>query len=90
MAAERTGGARRATIGRAATRRRRMASSLCVENEALDIIRTASSTMSRVAPTEDDTAHEDDTRNMFMPSARRRVAVGSSRAGTSFEIVKTP
>ena len=63
---------------------------LCVENEALDIIRTASSTTSRAAPKEDDTAQEDDTRDILMPSARRRVAVGSLHAGTSFEIVRTP
>ena len=63
---------------------------LCVENEAFEIIRTASITTSRAAPKEDDTTQENDTRDILMPSARRRVAVGSSsRAGTSFEIVKT-
>ena len=63
---------------------------LCVEPEALDIIRAAGSTTSRAAPKEHDTAQEDDTRDILMPSARRRAAVGTSRAGTSFEIVRTP
>ena len=63
---------------------------LCVENEALDIIRVASSTTSSAAPKEDDTAQEDDTRAILMPSSRRRAAFGTSRAGTSFEIVRTP
>ena len=61
---------------------------LCVEPEALEIIRAADSTTSRAAPKEDDTAQEDDTRDMLMPSARRRAAIGSSRAGTTFEVVK--
>ena len=61
---------------------------LCVENEALEIIRMASSTTHRAAPKEDDTAQEDDTRDILMPSARRRAAVGSSRAGTIVEVVK--
>jgi hypothetical protein len=60
---------------------------LCVEPEALEMIRTASNKTSRAAPKEDD-AQEDDTREILMPSARRRAAVGSSRAGTTFEIVK--
>ena len=60
---------------------------LCVENEALEMIRAAGNTTSRAAPKEDD-AQEDDTREILMPSARRRAAVGSSRAGTSFEVVK--
>ena len=63
---------------------------LCVENEALEIIRVASNTTSRAAPKEDDTAHEDDTRDILMPGARKRAAIGSSRARTSFEMVKTP
>ena len=63
---------------------------LCVEPEALEIIRAASSTTSRAAPKADDTAQEDDTRDILMPSARRRVAVGSSRAENTFEIVRTP
>ena len=62
---------------------------LCVENEALDIIRTAGR---RTCPTEpqtrDDTAQDTDTRDIEMPSARRRGAVGRTRAQTSFEIVK--
>ena len=61
---------------------------LCVEPEALEIIRVASSTTPRAAPKEDDTAQEDDTRDILMPSARRRAAVGSSRAGTIVEVVK--
>ena len=60
---------------------------LCVEPEALEMIRAAGNTTSRAAPKEDD-AQEDDTREILMPSARRRAAVGSSRAGTSFEVVK--
>ena len=60
---------------------------LCVEPEALEMIRTASNTTSRAAPKEDD-AREDGTREILMPSARRRAAVGSSRAGTAFEVVK--
>ena len=62
---------------------------LCVEPEALDIIRTAGNKTSRAAAKEDDPAQEDDTRDILMPSARKRAALGSSRAGTSFEIVKT-
>ena len=58
---------------------------LCVEPEALEIIRTASN--SRNAQQIDDTAQEDGTRDILMPSARKRVA--SSRAGTNFEIVRT-
>ena len=61
---------------------------LCVENEALEIIRAAGNTTSRAAPKEDNTAQEDDTRDILMPSARRRAAVGSSRASTTFEVVK--
>ena len=61
---------------------------LCVENEALEMIRAAGNTTSRAAPKEDNTAQEDDTRDILMPSARRRAAVGSSRAGTTFEVVK--
>jgi hypothetical protein len=60
---------------------------LCVEPEALEMIRAAGNTTSRAAPKEDD-AQEDDTREILMPSARRRAAVGSSRAGATFEIVK--
>ena len=60
---------------------------LLVEPEALEMIRAAGNTTSRAAPKEDD-AQEDDTREILMPSARRRAAVGSSRAGTSFEVVK--
>ena len=60
---------------------------LCVEPEALEMIRAAGNTTSRAAPKEDD-AQEDDTREILMPSARRRAAVGSSRAGTTFEVVK--
>ena len=63
---------------------------LCVENEALEIIRAAGNKTSRAAPKEHDTTQEDDTRDILMPSARRRAAVGSSREGTTFEIVKTP
>ena len=63
---------------------------LCVEPEALEIIRAAGNKTSRAAPKEDDTAQEDDTRAILMPSARRRAAIGSSRAGTSFEIVRSP
>ena len=68
---------------------------LCVESEALEIIRAAGNKTSRAAPKEDDTTQEDDTaqeddmRDILMPSARRRAAVGSSRAGTNYEIVKT-
>ena len=61
---------------------------LCVEPEALEIIRAAGNTTSRAAPKEDNTAQEDDTRDILMPSARRRAAVGSSRASTTFEVVK--
>ena len=43
---------------------------LCVEPEALEIIRTADSTPTRTAQKKDDT--EDDTRDILMPSARRR------------------
>ena len=60
---------------------------LLVEPEALEMIRAAGNTTSRAAPKEDD-AQEDDTREILMPSARRRAAVGSSRAGTTFEAVK--
>ena len=60
---------------------------LLVEPEALKMIRAAGNTTSRAAPKEDD-AQEDDTRDILMPSARRRAAVGSSRAGTTFEVVK--
>ena len=63
---------------------------LCVEPEALEIIRAARNTTSCAAPKEDDTTQDDDTRDILMPSGRRRAAVGSSRAGTTFEIVKTP
>ena len=61
---------------------------LCVEPEALEMIRAAGNTTSRAAPKEDNTAQEDDTRDILMPSARRRAAVGSSRASTTFEVVK--
>ena len=60
---------------------------LLVEPEALEMIRAAGNTTSRAAPKEDD-AQEDDTREILMPSARRRAAVGSPRAGTTFEVVK--
>ena len=63
---------------------------LCVEPEALEIIRAAGHTKSRAAPKEDDTAQEDDTRDILMPSARRRAAVRSSRKGKTIDIVKTP
>jgi len=53
---------------------------LIVEPEALEMIRAASNKTSRAAPKEDNTAQEDDTRDILMPSARRRAAVGSSRA----------
>ena len=55
---------------------------LCVEPEALETIRAAS-TASRNAQEIDDT--EDDTRDIFMPSARKRGAASSR----NFEIVKT-
>ena len=58
---------------------------LCVEPEALEILRAASN--SRNAQQIDDTAQEDGTHDMLMPSARKRFA--SSRAGTNFEIVRT-
>ena len=62
---------------------------LCVENEALEIIRAAGNTTSRAATKEDNTAQEDDTRDILMPSGRRRAAVrGKQRTQTSFEIVK--
>ena len=61
---------------------------LLVEPEALEMIRATGNTTSRAAPKEDNTAQEDDTRDILMPSARRRAAVGSSRAGTTFEVVK--
>ena len=61
---------------------------LIVEPEALEMIRAASNKTSRAATKEDNTAQEDDTRDILMPSARRRAAVGSSRAGTTFEVVK--
>jgi len=61
---------------------------LCVEPEALEMIRATGNTTSRAAPKEDNTAQEDDTRDILMPSARRRAAVGSPRAGTTFEVVK--
>ena len=60
---------------------------LCVEPEALEIIRAASSTTSRAAPKDDDAAQEDGTRDILMPSARKRAK--SSRAGTNFEIERT-
>ena len=62
---------------------------LCVENEAWEIIRAASNRTSRAAPKEGDTAQEDDTRDIMMPSARRRAADGRACTRTSFEIVKT-
>ena len=68
---------------------------LCVESEALEIIRAAGNKTSRASPKEDDTtqeddtAKEDDTRDILMPSARKRATVGSSRAGTNFDLVKT-
>ena len=61
---------------------------LCVEPEALELIRAASNKTSRATPKEDDTTQDGDTRDIEMPSARRRVAVRTSRAGTTFEIVK--
>ena len=61
---------------------------LCVEPEALEMIRATGNTTSRAAPKEDNTAQEDDTRDILMPSARRRAAVGSSRASRTFEVVK--
>ena len=63
---------------------------LCVGPKASEIIRAASSTTCRAAPKEDDTTQEDDTRDILMPSAHRRAAVGSSIKRTSPEIVKTP
>ena len=63
---------------------------LCVEEAALEMIRGASNTTPRNAPKEDNTTRDDDTRDVLMPSARRRAAVGSSRKRTSLEIVKTP
>ena len=62
---------------------------LCVENEAWEIIRAASNKTPRAAPKEADTAQEDDTRDVLMPSARRRAAVGCARVSTTFEIVKS-
>ena len=61
---------------------------LCVEPEALEIIRAASSTTAHATQKKNDTAQEDYAREMLMPSARRRAAVGSSRAGTTVEVVK--
>ena len=62
---------------------------LCVEPEALEMIRAASNKTSRAATKEDNTAQEDDTRDILMPSGRRRAAVrGKQRTQTSFEIVK--
>ena len=62
---------------------------LCVEPETLEMIRAASNKTSRAAPKEDNTAQEDDTRDILMPSGRRRAAVrGKQRTQTSFEIVK--
>ena len=61
---------------------------LCVEPEALEIIRAASNTTSRNAPKEDDAAQEADTRDILMPSARR-AAVRGSRARTTVEVVKS-
>ena len=63
---------------------------LCVEEAALEMIRAASNTTPRNAPKEDNTTRDDDTRDILMPSARRRAADGSSRKRTSLEIVKTP
>jgi hypothetical protein len=57
---------------------------LCVEPEALEIIRAASNGRNAQQV---DTTQEDNTREILMPSARRRAA--SSRAGTKFEIVRT-
>ena len=61
---------------------------LCVEPEALEMIHAASNTTSRAAPKEDDATQADGTRDMIMPSGRRRAAVRRKRTQTSFEIVK--
>ena len=61
---------------------------LCVEPEALEMIRAASNTTSRAAPKEDDATQDDGTRDIIMPSGRRRAAVGGSRARTTVEVVK--
>ena len=62
---------------------------LCIEPEALEMIRAASNKTSRAATKEDNTAQEDDTRDILMPSGRRRAAErGKQRTQTSFEIVK--
>ena len=61
---------------------------LCVEREALEIIRAASGTTSRAAPAAQDAMQDDSTRDILMPNARRRATVGSSRAGMAFEVVK--
>ena len=61
---------------------------LCVEPEALEMIHAASNTTSRAAPKEDDATQADGTRDILMPSGRRRAAVRGKRTQTSFEIVK--
>jgi hypothetical protein len=61
---------------------------LCVEPEALEMIHAASNTTSRAAPKEDDATQDDGTRDMIMPSGRRRAAERGKRTQTSFEIVK--
>ena len=62
---------------------------LCIEQEALAMIRVAGNTTSRAAPKKDDTAQDDDTRDILMPSARRRAADGRVCTRTSFEIMRT-
>ena len=60
----------------------------CVEPEALEMIHAASNTTSRAAPKEDDATQADGTRDILMPSGRRRAAVRGKRTQTSFETVK--
>ena len=63
---------------------------LCVEPEALDMIRRATGRKTRpVAPqTMESMAQDGDTRDIEMVSGGRRAGVGRTRTQTSFEIVK--
>ena len=61
---------------------------LYTETEASEIIREAVRRTRPEPRTRDDTTQDDDTRDIIVPSARRRAAVRSPRGGTTFEIVK--
>ena len=62
---------------------------LCVEADALERIGAANKTPTRDAAREGEATHADhNTRDIHMPSARQRGAVGRSHARTTFEVVK--